>query len=952
MDVSASAQIELEGVRVHNLKGISVRIRRNALTVICGVSGSGKSSLAFDTLFAEGQRRYIETFSPSARQFLDRIERPAADRIDGIPPAIAIRQNQRVQGNRSTVGTRTEILDYLRLLFVRAGSLFCPECGSEVVSFTAESAAAWLQEKRRGSRAMIAFRTPAESVGTPQESFSSLLQSLQQRGFSRVLCFGRVQKIESLAAELLTGSEHSIPSELTVILDRLQINEEQSERLTESLETALINGDSECIVFLPSGRSASNAGAAEANAIVAETDNPVSSTDPAAVSESHRNAGPPFRVTEIDGNVWTEFRFSGHSKCGTCGKTVPEAVPEMLNFNSVIGACPNCRGTGLVSETTADDKASSAPRTRAGARKTRVEKRSVVCPVCHGIRLNRDADAIQLSGRRFTEIMCMELTDVSAWLQQTVAGFADPGGRTLRSVVAQLQDRLRFLLECGVGYVTLNRAMNTLSGGEAQRVMLTAALGSGLVSTLYVLDEPTSGLHADDTEKIIKAARRLKNSGNTLVVVEHDPQFILAADEVLEIGPGAGVAGGQVVFQGTPTELLDRGDSATGQKLKQYLEQQLHAARDSAGSASSAAGTAQRSVLKPAWTLQTREILQPSSEEMHWIEVEGACCHNIVNLDVRFPLGLVIGVSGVSGSGKSSLIVDTLYPACCRALGQECETDGDGTVQRLKGLEAIDQVMLLDQRPLQKSSRSIPATWIGVFDDIRRLMAETHEAKKRNYTPGSFSFNSARGGRCPVCEGLGIVTIDMQFLADIETICEQCQGRRFRPDILEIRYRDRSINDILEMTADEAFTFLNGNRRIQQRLNAVRQAGLGYLRLGQPLSTMSGGEAQRLRIASLLAGTPVGEEETAAANRRGSAISRTGRTLFLLDEPSAGLHLQDIDRLIDCLQYLVRTGHTIILAEHDNYLLSRTNYLIEMGPGAGSQGGRILREGLMISGSA
>ena len=465
-----------------------------------------------------------------------------------------------------------------------------------------------------------------------------------------------------------------------------------------------------------------------------------------------------------------------------------------------------------------------------------------------------------------------------------------------------------------MNYLSLDRSMRTLSGGESQRASLTTALGSGLINTLYVLDEPTAGLHPSDTKRIITAVRDLQQRGNTVVVVEHDPEFMLAADEVIEIGPGAGVSGGTVVFQGSPRELMEV-DTATGRQLR----------------------------MSP---VSAKSVLKQRRQPEQWLTLTGIQCHNINDLSVKIPLGVLCAVTGVSGSGKSSLIVDSLYPNLCRRLQLTAPLSGAGTIARIDGSEQLESVLLLDQSPVQRSRRSIPATWIGVFDEIRILLAETHEAKKRNFGRGIFSFNSASGGRCPVCEGRGVVLVAMQFLADIHTTCEECGGRRFRADVLEIRYRDRSVHEILAMTSDEAFTFFNGHHKIQQRLNAVRQVGLGYLRLGQPLSTVSGGEAQRLRIAALLAGIPLDDGDTIAKNRKAAALTKVGRTLFLLDEPCNGLHLQDIERLRTCLDFLLQTGHSVIVVDHDPALIAYADYIIQLGPGPGQFGGQMVEAGV------
>ncbi|MCA9033489.1 MAG: excinuclease ABC subunit UvrA [Planctomycetaceae bacterium] len=976
--------IHLEGVRVHNLRNLTLNVPCHKLTVICGVSGSGKSSLAFDTLYAEGQRRYIETFSPYARQFLDRIERPAVDRIDGIPPAVAIRQDQRNAGSRSTVGTRTELLNYLRLLFTRAADCICPDCDVPVNAFTPTSASQWLLRHASGQRAMIAFEQDfADDPTSSDEKMDSVtrlrleLESLQSRGFTRVIRADKILRVEDCLELIAPDSQANPPQQanqpqqaLRVVVDRIRIDAESPQRIEESIEAAFAAGDGKCIVLIPSSGSEKQT---------------------------------PYRTVSIDNSEWMIHRFSRELQCDSCHRSFAMPVPESLNFNSPLGACANCEGYGNVSTMTLekvvpDDSLSiregaiapwNSPayeherqelialakeyglpvdkpfrelnnthrqiildgvpernfgglrgfhrwlvrhRYKMGVRVFLNRWRSwVPCHACQGSRLNADSAVLILAGRRFTDILCLELSELMNWLNEVVAGLSEDIRRALRSVIEHLTTRLTFLLECGLGYLALDRSMRSLSGGEAQRVVLTAALGSGLINTLYVLDEPTTGLHGSDTQMVIQATRQLTTAGNTLVVVEHDPQFIMSADHVIEIGPAAGENGGNLIFEGAPARLLEMANSVTACKLREFL----HSDETEAATHDAGTGTppTPRTIPQPSQTLRIPQ---------YWLTLTNVQCHNICGLDARIPLQVIVAVTGVSGSGKSSLLVDSLYPALCRHLGQACDHDSDGTIEQLLGAEEIDSVVLLDQSPLQKSTRSIPVTWIGAFDDIRKLMAETHEARKRNFAPGTFSFNSARGGRCEVCEGLGIITVEMQFLADIQTTCEQCQGRRFRPDVLEVRYRDRSIFDILQMTSDEAFAFFNGHKRIQQRLNAMRQAGLGYLRLGQPLSTLSGGEAQRLRIASLLAGVPLSETESATTDGKKKRGRDGGRSLFILDEPSTGLHMDDIDRLMTCLNYLVQTGHSVVLIEHDDYLLSKVDYTIQMGPGAGRAGGRII----------
>jgi len=862
--VSVSRFIELEGGRVHNLQGVSLKIAHHALTVICGLSGSGKSSLAFDTLYAEGQRRYIETFSPSARQFLDRIERPAADRISGLPPAIAIRQQLRSDGARNTLGTRSEVLDSLRLLVAQAGRQFCPACRIPIDVISAEHAAVEILQKAANCRVQI-----CAVIGFAPSTDANLPADLVRQGFPRAIVGEKTVRMEELNLSLAQ-------SPLIVVADRLKADSSAATRIAEAVHNSSSLSSAACLVLVESSSSGSS------ETMSSET-------------------------MVVDGIAWQCLRYSHRRACPNCSRQFPELSADLLNFLSPLGACSVCEGTG-------QQKLALPPTSK---RKRTTEKNVLSnspCTSCHGTRLNEDARHIRWGSMTLPEIAELELDDLTNWLESQFAALSAEMKIGLRSAHEHADRRLQFLRQSGLGYLSLDRTMKSLSSGEAQRVMLTSALGSGLINTLYVLDEPTAGLHASDTNRIINCVRNLQRAGNTVIVVEHDPQFILAADDVVEIGPGAGSEGGRVEFQGSVAQLL-KAKTLTGEKLRQNKAQ-----------------------------LSSTSVASRRTPEA-WLNLNNASCHNIKGLNVDLPLGVFCAVTGVSGSGKSSLIIDTLYPAMCQHLKLPMPSDATGTLDRLQGADGIDHVVLLDQSPVLRSRRSIPATWIGVFDDIRVLLAETHEARKRNYSRAMFSFNAASGGRCPVCEGRGIVTVAMQFLADIETVCEECSGRRFRSEVLEVRYRDRSVFDILNMTADESFTFFNGHHRIQQRLNAIRQTGLGYLRLGQPLSNISGGEAQRLRIAAMLAGIPLADGEVAAENRKAAQLARSGRTLFLLDEPSVGLHMQDIERLVGCIDFLLQTGHSVVVIDHDQALISQADWEIELGPGPGKHGGQIVRSG-------
>lgn len=870
-----SDSICLSGVRVNNLRNLTVAIPHNKVTVICGLSGSGKTSLAFDTLYAEGQRRYVETFSASARQFLDRIERPQLDSVTGLPPAIACRQQGLTDHLRSTVGNRTEILDSLRLLFARFGSLRCPDCGIRVEAATPERVVSDVRAAvdEHPCRLLICAKPPDWKTRA-----SIPVNELLAFGLTRVIQDDKLIRLADLPAE------SRLTSTSLIVIDRIQ-SDSSNDRLAESLQTALgLSGS--CVVL----------------------------SDRSEIASFRDN----YRIDDVSwrGRTWTST-----PACPSCHLLLPALTPDLLNERSPLGACPDCKGTG---EQVAAD--SSGKRRKAGISPAKQHLHAGrQCTTCLGDRLNRFARASEWQGRSFKEWLQLEATDLSTELQTSLAAVPEEMQRAVHAVTEHMNLRLQFLVETGLGYLSMGRTLQTLSGGEAQRVILTSILGSGLVGTLFVLDEPTTGLHPSDSAKVLHCIRRLQQHGNTVVMVEHDPEAIRLADHVIELGPGAGDLGGQIVFQGTPQQLL-HGGTITGAKL-QRLDSSHHSKEASKESA-----------------LRSRRTPE------QWLKVIGVTLHNVQNLNVEIPLGVFCSVSGVSGSGKSTLIKDALYSTLVRRLHPE-RADSESAlapvdcVASVTGVEQFESVLMLDQRPIRRSVRSIPATWIGVFDEIRILMAETHEARRRNYSRMMFSFNASKGGRCPVCEGRGIITVPMQFLADIETTCEECRGQRFRPEVIEIRYRDRSIHDILNMTADDAFRFFNGHHRIQTRLNAMRQSGLGYLRLGQSLATLSGGESQRLRLAAMLAGIPLTEGETAALNRKSSGLVRSGRTLFLLDEPSCGLHPHDIDALVTSLDFLVQTGHSVVVIEHDPQLLRHADWNIELGPGPGRFGGRVVHSG-------
>lgn len=956
--------ISLRGVAVHNLQHIDLDLPHHQLVVFCGLSGSGKSSLALDTLYAEGQRRYIESFSAYTRQFLDRLEKPEAERIDGIPPAVAVTGRGTTRSSRATVGTVTEVVDYLRLLLARIGQVHCDGCGRPVRRDTPQNVAEWLATLPPETRAMIAY--PVACAGSA--AFESLASQLREEGFIRVIVDGQTIDLggalprvaglpssggaatERAAAGAPAGSEtptdspravtspvtvapssagESAPGEVWVVVDRITAGA-PSDRVRDSLETAFRRGQGRCDVF------------------VAASDDAQPPAGRAAVS--------------VDGRAWWRCAWSDRLRCEDCGREFPVPEPRLLSFNSPLGACPECEGFGNVIAVDmdlvvpdpkktirqgaiapwntpsyahelkelmalADDYGlpldvpfreleprhvelivRGVPERRFGGldgffawlerRKYKMHIRVFLsrwrsyrpCPACGGARLRAEALNVRLGGRNIAEICAMKVAEALAFLD---AMKLTPWQRQVgRMMLDQVRARLGYLDSVGLGYLTLDRTIRTLSGGEARRVALGSALGSSLVNMLYVLDEPSIGLHPRDVERLVGVLRRLRDRGNTVVVVEHEEAIIRAADQVVEIGPGAGQRGGRIVFQGTPREMEQSPESLTGDYL--------------AGRRGVALAGRRRA---------------PSHG---WIRLSGACGNNLKSITVEFPLGVLCLVTGVSGSGKSTLVQRTLYPALCRRMGKDApkpypfdDIAGDGQ---------LDDVILVDQSPIGRSPRSNPVTYLKVCDEIRAVFADTVEAKTRGLSAGHFSFNMD-GGRCPNCQGEGQLQVDMQFLADIYMRCPECDGTRYRPEVLGVTYRGRNIADVLEMTVREAFTFFRGQAKVQARLKRLIDVGLDYVRLGQPANTLSGGEAQRLKLAAYM------------------SAAKRGRALFLLDEPTTGLHFADIVQLIDCFDALLAVGHSLIVVEHNLQVMRAADYIIDLGPGAADEGGAIVAQG-------
>lgn len=879
--------IELRGVRVHNLQKVDVDIPLGQFTVITGVSGSGKSSLAFDTLYAEGQRRYVESFSNYSRRFLDRFEKPDADRIEPIPPAIAVRQRSPARSRRSTVGTATEIYDSLRLLFARIGVVECPKCARRVEKHTPASAQAVLARFEPGTRFMVCFPADGDEPDDRRNT-KSLLSELSEAGFNRLIVGDRSISVSDLAAI----DAESPSQDRLVVVDRLTISASSHERLADSLELVFRHGNGACVILLQ-----------------------------APPTEARSRAESAFSGERaVDGIEQAVLKFQTRLVCPGCHTEFAEPEPALFNFNSPLGACPRCRGAGEVSADGAEQPVPVAGGGSPGKARAQERRAVQICPECLGARLRPEALAVRVDGQSIAELTRLTAEDLADLLAKGEDHSVDPAGRIARQVLAHSTARLNYLLQSGLGYLTLDRPLRTLSVGEAQRVRLTAALGSNLVNVLYVLDEPTTGLHPRDTERLTAAILRLRDAGNTIVVVEHDAKVIEQADLAIDIGPGAGRDGGRIVFHGPPRELLAT-QTATADFLsgrRQAAAQQVVACREPTG----------------------------------WLRLEGVEHHNLHGVSVDFPLGVLCVVTGVSGSGKSSLVEETLYPAVLAGLEARAASDDNssaraddddkstkgspspsrrrfevGQFTSLTGLDRIDNVLLIDQSPVGKSGRGNPVSFLNLFGEIRSLFAQTTDAKVHNFSARHFSFNSAGGGRCETCRGTGSISVDLQFLPDVVMTCPDCHGARFRREILEVRFRGLSIAEVLGLSARDAFSFFRGQHRLQRRLKMLADVGLDYITLGQPADTLSGGESQRLKLAAFL------------------SRSARSRTLFVIDEPTTGLHPADVARLIDCLGQIAAGGHSLVVIEHDIDFICSADYLIDVGPEAGPAGGQIVAKG-------
>jgi len=906
------AAILIDGARTHNLKNVRVVVPHAALTVVTGVSGSGKSSLAFDTLYAEGQRRYVESMSTYARQFLERMQRPDVDSVEGVPPAIAIEQRNTVRNARSTVGTVTEISDYLRLLFARVGEVHCPDCDAPVARDTASQAADALLKRIGGARVTVVAPARIE-----RGDASTRLEELVKNGYRRLFLDGKSIDADEVDADRLRPMR-VVP----MVIDRLRVERDERARLCEALQSAFAVGD----------------GHAEVHAE----------------------------------GVAEPLRFDEGYNCSKCGRALRAPTPALFSFNSPLGACEGCQGFGRVIGIDLDKVIPNAKKTlregaialfqtksnaecqddlvRIATRKhtTRLdvpwqdldgkEQRWVLdgdpdyrpggwkrgqwygvrglwkyletkkykmhvrvllsryrgydaCTDCDGTRLRPEARAVRVAGQSIADLEALPVDELGPLLRELGPAWTAQQRATAQPVLVEIESRLGYLDEVGLGYLTLGRQARTLSGGEAQRIALASALGARLTATLYVLDEPSIGLHPRDSYRLVKVLRKLTGRGNTVVVVEHDPEIMREADHVIDLGPGAGARGGQVVFAGSYAELLRDRDSITGA----FLRAREHKSGPIAATETSGAV----------------------------VRIEGARAHNLKDVEVALPVGRFTCVTGVSGSGKSSLIVDVLYGQALRQRGQP--VDSVGACTRVVGLDGFADVVLVDQSPLGRSSRSNPATYLKAMDELRQRFARTADAERLGLSAGAFSFNVA-GGRCEPCQGQGTVTLEMHFLADVTVECDACNGRRFGEKVLGVRWRGLSVLDCLGLTVAETLERFSDDEKLCRRLQPFADVGLGYLTLGQSTATLSGGESQRLKLAAHL-------------------HAGAGPTLFLLDEPTTGLHGRDVEVLLGALARLLEAGHTVVAIEHNLDFIRRADWLIDLGPEGGEAGGRLVAAG-------
>lgn len=919
--------IELKGARVNNLKNVSLNIPRNKLIAITGVSGSGKSSLAFDTLYAEGQRRYVESLSAYARQFLGRMSKPECDFIKGLPPAIAIQQKVIARNPRSTVGTSTEIYEYLRLLYARIGRTYSPISGEEVKKHSAEDIVNCAAQYSEGTRFMVLAPLPM----VKDRTLTKQLEIELQQGYNRIYYNNQVINISDAEDMAEKGEIDSSGKGVYLIIDRMSVSREKDavSRLIDSTETAFYEGDGSCrLVFLPSHISYDFSQRFEADGMKFEepNDNMFSFNSPLGACPTCEGFGsiigideklviPNTSLSVADGCVqcWHGERM-GEWQREFCRRAQRDNFPIFKPYYEQTQDEKDQLWHGLPSEKDADitDKIcidSFFQMVKENQYKIQYRvmlsryRGKTVCPECHGTRLKKEATWVKVGGRSITDLVEMPVSELQRWFDNLQLDNHDT--EVAKRLLTEIKNRLKFLNEVGLGYLTLNRRSNTLSGGESQRINLTTSLGSSLVGSLYILDEPSIGLHSRDTDRLIKVLKELRDLGNTVIVVEHDEEIMRAADWLIDVGPDAGRLGGEIVYEGPVPEIHSEANDNEN-LLEKYPRSHT---------------------IQYLTHSETIEIPKSRRAWNRSITLSGCRMNNLKGIDVEFPLNVLCVVTGVSGSGKSSLVKGILYPALKRHFDEVCDAPGEYT--SLGGdWQSIKHVEFVDQNPIGKSTRSNPATYLKAYDAIRQLYADQPLAKQLGFTPQYFSFN-AEGGRCEECKGAGVITVEMQFMADLILTCEACHGQRFKHDILEVRYEGKNINDVLNMTVSEAISFFghHNQKTITDRLKPLEDVGLGYIKLGQSSSTLSGGENQRVKLAYF-----IGQE-------------RQDPTLFIFDEPTTGLHFHDIKRLLHAFDALIERGHSIIVIEHNLDVVRMADHIIDLGPDGGDKGGKVVFTG-------
>ena len=923
--------IEIKGARVNNLKSVDVRIPRNKFVVIAGVSGSGKSSLAFDTLYAEGQRRYVESLSSYARQFLGRMNKPECDFIRGIPPAIAIEQKVISRNPRSTVGTSTEIYEYLRLLYARIGRTYSPVSGQEVKKHSTEDIVQQMLQYQRGTKFVVMAPVHIAEGRTLEQQ----LKAYQLEGYARLFTGSDFQRIDDYLEA--SPESHKPQEELYLVIDRLSVDDSKDviARLVDSAETAFYEGQGECrLMFLPSNICYDFSMRYEADGITFEepSDQFFSFNSPVGACPECQGFG---KIIGIDERlVIPNTTLSVYDGCVVCwhGEKMKEwqqwfiqhaAKDDFPIFEPYMNLTQRQKDQlwhGLPSDKDEKEKPcidQFFQMVRENQYKIQYRvmlsryRGKTTCPKCHGTRLKPETEYVKIGGRSITDLVQMPVVRLKEWFDRLELNEYD--AQVGKRLLAEVRSRLQFLLDVGLGYLTLNRLSNSLSGGESQRINLCTSLGSSLVGSLYILDEPSIGLHSRDTDRLIHVLKELQALGNTVVVVEHDEDIMRAADYLIDVGPDAGRLGGEIVFEGDPSN-LPRLEEAT--------------ASGEASETSPSGGRKEGALSYTVRYLTGQETIPVPLSRRPWnqyIGVKGARMNNLRGIDVRFPLNVMTVVTGVSGSGKSSLVKGILYPSLKRRIGDVC--DAPGEYLGLEGdIDAIKRIEFVDQNPIGKSTRSNPATYVKAYDAIRDLFAEQPLSQQMGFTSQYFSFN-ADGGRCDECKGAGTITVEMQFMADIVLECEACHGHRFKRDILDVRYNGKNIDDVLNMTISEAIEFFAGNKTIVSRLKPLDDVGLGYIKLGQNSSSLSGGENQRVKLAYF-----IGQE-------------RQEPTLFIFDEPTTGLHFHDISRLLKSFDALIERGHTILVIEHNMEIIKCADYVIDLGPDGGDRGGALVCAG-------